>query len=205
MYRHFFKRIIDFTAAFFGLLILSPLIVVVAGAIYFATKSNPIFFQPRPGLHNRVFRIMKFKSMNEKKDAEGKLLSDSERLTPVGAFIRKTSLDELPQLLNVLKGDMSLIGPRPLFVRYLPYYTSREATRHDVRPGITGLAQVRGRNFLKWDDRLELDAQYVETLSLVNDIKILLETLKSVISRKDIEIIPGNLGFPLDIERQNKK
>ena len=142
--------------------------------------------------------------MSDAKDESGSLLSDAERLTKAGAFIRKTSLDEIPQLINVIKGDMSLIGPRPLLVRYLPYYNQREATRHNVRPGITGLAQVNGRNFLDWDSRLELDAQYVESISLIKDIKIVFLTIKNVIQRKDIAVIPGAIGKPLDIERAIK-
>lgn len=148
-----------------------------------------------------IFKIIKFKTMNDAKDREGNLLPDAERLTKIGAFIRKTSLDEMPQLLNVIKGDMSLIGPRPLLVRYLPFYTERESIRHTVRPGITGLAQVNGRNFLDWNKRLELDAQYVENISFINDIKIALLTIKNVVARKDIAVVPGAIGKPLDIER----
>jgi lipopolysaccharide/colanic/teichoic acid biosynthesis glycosyltransferase len=173
--------------------------------LYFANQGKPFFFQERPGLNERIFKIIKFKSMNDKKDKEGNLLSDAERLTKVGAFVRKTSLDEIPQLINVLKGDMSLIGPRPLLVRYLPYYSKREKLRHTVRPGITGLAQVNGRNFLMWDERLEMDVQYVENLSFFSDMQILVKTIQGVINRKDIEIIPSKLGTTLDKERNSCK
>jgi len=158
MYKNFFKRVFDFLAAFFGLLLLSPIFIIVMIGLAFANQGKPFFFQARPGKGERVFKIIKFKSMNDKKDANGNLLSDAERLTPVGAFVRKTSLDEIPQLINILKGDMSLIGPRPLLVAYLPFYTDREKLRHTVRPGITGLAQVNGRNTINWDERLALDA-----------------------------------------------
>lgn len=201
MYKNYIKRIFDFFAAFFGLLLLSPIFLVVMIALCFANQGKPFFFQERPGLNEKIFKIIKFKSMNDKKDKDGNLLSDAERLTPVGAFVRKTSLDEIPQLINVLKGDMSLIGPRPLLVQYLPYYTEREKLRHTVRPGITGFAQVNGRNTVNWDSRLEMDAQYVESLSFSNDIKILIETVKNVINRKDIVIIPGDTLTTLDKHR----
>jgi lipopolysaccharide/colanic/teichoic acid biosynthesis glycosyltransferase len=205
MYKNYFKRLFDFLAAFFGLLLLSPIFIIVMIGLYFANQGKPFFFQERPGLNERIFKIIKFKSMNDKKDKEGNLLSDAERLTKVGAFVRKTSLDEIPQLINVLKGDMSLIGPRPLLVRYLPYYSKREKLRHTVRPGITGLAQVNGRNFLMWDERLEMDVQYVENLSFFSDMQILVKTIQGVINRKDIEIIPSKLGTTLDKERNSCK
>src|SRR5690554_542391 len=144
MYKNYFKRLFDFTAAFFGLLLLSPIFIVITIALYFANQGKPFFFQARPGKVERIFKIVKFKTMNEKKDAQGNLLPDAERLTPIGAFVRKTSLDEIPQLINVLKGDMSLIGPRPLLVQYLPLYNEEQKRRHEVRPGITGWAQVNG-------------------------------------------------------------
>src|SRR5690606_34027957 len=201
MYKNFFKRLIDFVAAFCGLVLLSPIFIIVMVGLFFANGGKPFFFQARPGKGERIFRIIKFKSMNDKRDAEGNLLPDAERLTPMGAFVRKTSLDEIPQLINVLKGDMSLIGPRPLLVQYLPYYTERESLRHTVRPGITGFAQVNGRNTVNWDSRLEMDAQYVESLSFSNDIKLLIETVKNVINRKDIVIIPGDTLTTLDQHR----
>lgn len=203
-YKVFFKRLLDLVASIIVFIVLSPVFLAVMILLSLANKGSPFFFQERPGRNEKIFKIIKFKTMNDAKDLKGNLLSDAERLTKVGSFIRKTSLDEIPQLINVIKGDMSLIGPRPLFVRYLPYYTNREALRHSVRPGITGLAQVNGRNFLDWDSRLELDAHYVENISLVNDLKIALLTIKNVIARKDIAVIPGTIGKPLDIERLKK-
>lgn len=204
MYQNYIKRLFDFTIALIGLICLSPLILVVTIGLYFANQGKPFFFQARPGLNEKIFHIIKFKSMNDKKDLNGNLLPDADRLTPVGAFVRKTSLDEIPQLINVLKGDMSIIGPRPLLVQYLPYYTQREKLRHTVRPGITGLAQVNGRNFLMWDERLELDAKYVESISFNKDFKILLLTISGVIKRDNIEIIPSKLGTTLDKYRSLK-
>ena len=204
MYKNYLKRVFDFLAALFGLLILSPIFIVVTIALYFANQGKPFFFQARPGKDERIFNIIKFKSMNDKKDAQGNLLPDAERLTKAGSFVRKTSLDEIPQLINVLKGDMSLIGPRPLLVHYLPYYTERENLRHTVRPGITGYAQVNGRNTVNWDERLEMDAQYVENLSFSNDLKIFIQTIQNVINRKDIVIIPGKLYTTLDKHRKNE-
>ena len=203
MYKNFFKRIIDFSLAFIGFLVISPIFIIVTICLFIANNGRPFFFQERPGLNEKVFKIIKFKSMNDKRDAEGNLLADAIRLTPVGAFVRKTSLDEIPQLLNVIKGDMSLIGPRPLFVRYLPYYTEREKLRHTVRPGITGWAQVNGRNTVNWDERLEMDAQYVENLSFHRDLKILWLTVQNVINRKDIVIIPGEMYTTLDKHRSD--
>ena len=173
---------------------------VVTVGLWFANGGKPFFYQLRPGKGERIFKIIKFKTMNDRRDANGQLLPDAERLTKIGTFVRKTSLDEIPQLLNVLKGDMSLIGPRPLLVKYLPYYSKREQLRHTVRPGITGLAQVNGRNKLNWDDRLELDAQYVENLSFLLDIKILFRTIINVLLRKDIAV-----GYiDLDDYRKNR-
>lgn len=204
MYKTYFKRLFDFLAAFFGLLLLSPVFILVTIALYFANQGKPFFFQARPGKDERIFNIIKFKSMNDKKDAQGNLLPDAKRLTKAGSFVRKTSLDEIPQLINVLKGDMSLIGPRPLLVHYLPYYTERENLRHTVRPGITGYAQVNGRNTVNWDERLEMDVQYVENLSFLNDVKILIQTIQNVINRKDIVIIPGDTLTTLDKYRNKK-
>ena len=201
MYRLFGKRLLDLVVASTGFIVLSPIFLLVIVLLFIANKGSPFFFQKRPGKDEKIFSIIKFKTMNDAKDNQGNFLPDAQRLTKVGSFIRKTSLDEIPQLLNVIKGDMSLIGPRPLFVRYLPYYTDREAKRHSVRPGITGLAQVNGRNFLDWDSRLELDVKYVESISFLNDIKIALLTVRNVITRKDIAVVPGAIGKPLDIER----
>lgn len=203
MYKNYIKRILDFTLALTGLIFLSPIFIIVTLGLYVVNQGKPFFLQERPGKDERIFKIIKFKSMNDKTDANGNLLPDADRLTPMGAFVRKTSLDEIPQLINVLKGDMSLIGPRPLLVRYLPYYTEREKLRHTVRPGITGWAQVNGRNTINWDERLELDVQYVENLSFTQDLTIILKTIQNVISRKDIVVIPGELFTTLDNYRKN--
>jgi undecaprenyl phosphate N,N'-diacetylbacillosamine 1-phosphate transferase len=180
MYNSFFKRFIDCIAASFGLLLLSPIIIVATAGLYFSNQGKPFFFQLRPGLYGKIFKIFKFKTMNDKKDAEGNLLSDEERLTKIGKFVRKTSLDEIPQLLNVIKGEMSLVGPRPLLPEYLPLYDVNQARRHDVKPGITGWAQVNGRNAISWQQKFEYDVWYVEHLSFGLDIKILFLTLKKV-------------------------
>ncbi|MFK8268205.1 sugar transferase [Capnocytophaga cynodegmi] len=203
MYKNYIKRLIDVFAALFGLILLSPIFIIVMIGLFFANNGKPFFFQKRPGLHNRVFDIIKFKTMNDKRDSNGKLLPDAERLTKIGSFVRKTSLDEIPQLINVLKGDMSLIGPRPLLVKYLPYYTEREKLRHTVRPGITGLAQVNGRNNVSWDHRLEMDVRYVEEISFANDLQILLKTIQKVVSQKDI-IVATYESNDLDILRSSK-
>ena len=186
MYKAYFKRIFDFLAAFFGFLLLSPIFIIVTIGLYFANQGKPFFFQTRPGKNEKLFRIVKFKTMHDKTDAEGNLLSDAERLTRIGRFVRKTSLDEIPQLLNVLKGDMSLIGPRPLLVQYLPLYNAEQKKRHNVRPGITGWAQVNGRNAITWKRKFELDIWYVDHISFILDIKILFLTIKKVFVREGI-------------------
>lgn len=188
------------------LIVLSPLLLVVTVWLHFANKGAGAFFtQERPGKNERIFKLYKFKSMTDERDAEGNLLPDGKRLTPVGRFIRKTSLDELPQLWNVLKGDMSFIGPRPLLVQYLPYYSDRERKRHCVLPGISGLAQVSGRNSISWDEQLELDVYYVENISFLLDLRICLTTIKKVLSQESVAVIPGDVGEPLDKERENHK
>lgn len=186
MYKSFFKRVFDFLAAFFGLLVLSPVFIVVLVGLFVANQGKPFFFQVRPGKGERIFKIIKFKTMNDKKDTNGNLLSDAERLTKIGSFVRKTSLDEIPQLINVFKGDMSLIGPRPLLVHYLPLYDEIQKRRHEVRPGITGWAQVNGRNAISWQQKFALDVWYVDHVSLRLDIKILFLTLKKVFVREGI-------------------
>lgn len=186
MYKLFFKRILDFMLALIGLIVLSPLFIFVAIALCFANQGKPFFFQLRPGLNGVIFKIIKFKTMNDKKDALGNLLPDAERLTKTGSFVRKTSLDEIPQLLNVLKGDMSLIGPRPLLPEYLPLYNETQKRRHEVRPGITGWAQVNGRNAIGWSQKFELDVWYVEHLSFILDVRIFFKTFKKVITTKEI-------------------
>ena len=172
--------------------------------LHFANKgAGAFFFQERPGKDEKIFKVIKFKSMTDERDAEGNLLPDAQRLTKVGAFVRKTSIDELPQLINVLKGDMALIGPRPLLPEYLPYYTERERLRHTVRPGITGWAQVNGRNNCGWNKKLEYDAYYVENLSLSMDIRVIFRTMKNVISGKDVNVIPGLKASKLNVERKD--
>ena len=186
MYKHFFKRIFDFAAALIGILILSPIFIVVMLFLAVANDGKPFFIQPRPGKSGKIFHIIKFKTMNDKKDADGNLLSDEIRLTKVGSFVRKTSLDEIPQLLNVLIGDMSLIGPRPLLTQYLHLYSEFQNRRHEVRPGITGWAQVNGRNAISWDKKFELDVWYVDHGSLAVDLKILMMTVKKVLKSEGI-------------------
>ena len=186
MYKIFFKRFVDFITAFLGLLILSPVFVIVTIGLYFANGGKPFFFQARPGLKEKIFKIIKFKTMNDKKDVNGNLLSDAERLTQIGAFVRKTSLDEIPQLINVLKGDMSLIGPRPLLPQYLPLYNEIQKRRHEVRPGITGWAQVNGRNAISWKKKFELDVWYVDHVSFSTDCRVFFATFKKVFKSEGI-------------------
>ena len=180
MYKYFFKRIIDFLAALIGMLLLSPIFIFVWIGLLIANQGKPFFIQPRPGKNGVVFKIIKFKTMNDKKDSDGNLLSDAERLTSIGKFVRKTSLDEIPQLINVIKGDMSLIGPRPLLTQYVSLYSDFQNRRHEVKPGITGWAQVNGRNAISWDKKFELDVWYVDNISFVLDIKIIFLTIKKV-------------------------
>lgn len=186
MYRHFFKRVIDFSGAFIGLLLLSPVLLTVSIFLYFANDGKPFFFQLRPGKNGKIFRIVKFKTMNDKKDADGNLLPDEFRLTKAGKFVRKTSLDEIPQLINVLKGDMSLIGPRPLLTGYLHLYNEFQNRRHEVKPGITGWAQVNGRNAISWDKKFEYDVWYVDHISFGLDCKIFFKTIRKVIKSEGI-------------------
>ncbi|SFR48457.1 Sugar transferase involved in LPS biosynthesis (colanic, teichoic acid) [Robiginitalea myxolifaciens] len=205
MYRKYFKRLIDLLISASMLLILSPILLLISILLYFANSGSVFFRQERPGKGEKIFRIIKFKTMNDKRDGEGKLLPDSKRLTPVGRIIRKTSLDEVPQLINVFKGDMSLIGPRPLLPKYLPFYTEKERLRHTVLPGITGLAQVSGRNLLDWDERLQKDAEYVEKLSFPLDIKIIIQTVINVIRSKDNVADPSSIMLDLDEQRGQAK
>lgn len=170
------------------LTLLSPIFILLTVLLYIFNDGQVFFLQKRPGKNERIFSIIKFKTMNDKKDAEGNLLPDGERLTPVGKIVRKTSMDEIPQLINILKGDMSLIGPRPLLIQYLPVYTDREKRRHSVLPGITGLSQVSGRNNLGWDERLSMDVEYVKNMSFLLDLKIFLKTIKNVITSKDVAV-----------------
>ena len=186
MYKIFFKRFVDFITAFLGLLILSPVFIIVTIGLYFANDGKPFFFQARPGLKEKSLISLSFKTMNDKKDIDGNLLSDAERLTPIGSFVRKTSLDELPQLINVLKGEMSLIGPRPLLSQYLSLYNHTQKRRHEVRPGITGWAQINGRNTISWTKKFELDVWYVDNLSFMTDLKVFLMTFKKVFKSEGI-------------------
>lgn len=187
MYKHFFKRVIDFTIALVALLIISPILLVVTIWLHFANKgAGAFFFQERPGLHGKIFKVIKFKTMTDERDAEGNLLPDAARLTKVGKFVRSTSIDELPQLVNVLKGDMALIGPRPLLVQYLPLYSPEQARRHDVRPGISGWAQCHGRNAISWTEKFKLDVWYVDHCSLWTDLQVIFITIKKVLCRADI-------------------
>ncbi len=186
MYKGFFKRFIDFTASFLSLLVLSPIFLLTIIALFFANRGKVFFLQARPGKNNRIFTIIKFKTMNDLKDKNGELLPDEKRLTAIGNFVRKASLDEIPQLINVLKGDMSLIGPRPLLVQYLPLYNAHQKRRHEVRPGITGWAQINGRNAISWKEKFDFDVWYVDHLSFFLDVKIVLLTLKKVFIREGI-------------------
>ncbi|MBY0486850.1 MAG: sugar transferase [Flavobacteriaceae bacterium] len=186
MYSSIIKPFFDFLFALFGLIFLSPVFLLVAVFLYFANDGKPFFFQLRPGKNGKIFKIVKFKTMNDKRDSTGALLPDAARLTKIGAFVRKTSLDELPQLLNVLKGDMSLIGPRPLLTTYLHLYNDFQNRRHEVKPGITGWAQVNGRNAISWDKKFEYDVWYVANISFILDVKILFKTVLKVIKSDGI-------------------
>lgn len=186
MYKSFFKKILDFLVALIGLLLLSPVFIIVTIGLFFANNGKPFFFQTRPGKNEKLFKIVKFKTMNDKKDTYGNLLSDEQRLTNIGSFVRKTSLDEIPQLLNVLKGDMSLIGPRPLLVSYLSLYNDFQKQRHNVKPGITGWAQINGRNAISWEQKFEYDVWYVANCSFSLDVKILFLTVKKVFIKEGI-------------------
>lgn len=186
MYRTFGKRIVDLAIALTGLILLFPLLLFIFVLLFFHFKGNPFFFQPRPGYNEKIFRIIKFKTMRNARDRYGELLPDAERITKIGAFIRKTSLDELPQLINVLIGEMGLVGPRPLLIEYLPLYHPNHRKRHNVRPGITGWAQVNGRNEISWENKFELDLWYIENHSAALDLKILLLTVLRLLNRRDV-------------------
>ena len=187
MYKHFLKRVLDFVIALTALAVIWPLLAVVALWLHFANRGAGAFFtQERPGKDGKIFKVLKFKTMTDARDASGNLLPDAQRLTRVGRFVRSTSLDELPQLVNVLKGDMALIGPRPLLVQYLPLYSPRQARRHEVRPGITGWAQCHGRNAISWHEKFELDVWYVDHVSFWTDLKVVFITVKKVLGREDI-------------------
>lgn len=186
MYESYYKRLLDFLFASFGIVVLSPVFLATMVALYYSNNGKPFFIQERPGKDEKIFRLIKFKTMNDKKDAEGNLLPMGERITPLGSFLRKTSLDEIPQLLNVIKGDMSLIGPRPLLKEYLPMYSTRQKLRHSVKPGITGWAQVNGRNQVSWKDKFEMDIWYVNNISFKLDTIIFFKTIKKIITKSDV-------------------
>ena len=187
MYRHFFKRFFDFCISLVGLIVISPVLLVVTIWLHFANKGAGAFFlQDRPGKGGKIFKVIKFKTMTDERDADGNLLPDERRLTAIGRFIRSASIDELPQLINVLKGDMALIGPRPLLPQYLPLYSAEQARRHEVRPGISGWAQCHGRNAISWQEKFKLDVWYVDHVSLWTDIQVIFITIKNVLGRKDI-------------------
>lgn len=186
MYANFFKRVMDFVLSLLALTVLSPILVLLAIIGAFAMKGNPFFTQARPGKNEKIFKLIKFRTMTCERDADGNFLPDDVRLTKYGKFLRKTSLDELPELINILIGDMSIVGPRPLLVQYLPLYNERQKHRHDVRPGLTGLAQVKGRNGISFEERFELDLEYIKNMSLKNDILIIFETVFTVLKREGI-------------------
>lgn len=209
MYKHFFKRFFDFWISLIALIVLSPILIIITLWLTIANKGAGAFFtQERPGKDEKIFKVIKFKSMTDERDADGNLLPDAQRLTKVGRFVRSTSIDELPQLINVLKGDMALIGPRPLLVKYLPLYSPEQARRHEVRPGITGWAQVNGRNLCKLSKKFEYDVWYVNNISMALDIKIFFLTIKKIIMRHDVGEGAGNmsevddLGFKEQLQKQ---
>ena len=192
MYKNFFKRFFDFIISLIALILIGWFLIVIAIWLHFANKgAGAFFYQERPGKDEKIFKVIKFKSMTDEMDADGKLLPEAQRLTKVGAFIRKFSIDELPQLINVLKGDMAFIGPRPLLPKYLPLYSEEQHRRHDVRPGISGWAQVHGRNNITWTEKFKLDVWYVDHVSLWVDIKVIFLTIKNVLASKDIVLTTG--------------
>ena len=205
MYAKFLKRLFGFLLSLGMLTVLSPLLLVLTITGAAAMKGNPFFTQARPGRHEKIFRLIKFRSMTNEKGPDGKLLPDSQRLKPYGRFLRASSLDELPELFNILLGQMALVGPRPLLVQYLPYYTEEEKHRHDVRPGLTGLAQVKGRNRIGWDERLAYDAEYVRNITFTGDLRIVLETFRKVFTREDLAVDTDTAETYLDEERKERR
>jgi undecaprenyl phosphate N,N'-diacetylbacillosamine 1-phosphate transferase len=202
LYKHLLKPAIDRISALLLLVIASPVFTLLTILLYIENDGKPFFLQKRPGLNGKVFTLIKFKTMNDRKDAFGQLLPDAYRLTKVGSFVRKTSLDEIPQLISVLIGDMSLIGPRPLLIKYMDYYSESEKRRHSVKPGITGLAQVNGRNTLNWTDRLAYDVHYADNLGFWMDVSIVIKTVKNVFTGKDIVVDPESIMLNFDDERR---
>ena len=203
MYAKYIKRILDFILSLLALIVLSPIMLIIYILVRIKLGKPAIFKQKRPGKDEKIFKLYKFRTMTDEKDEEGKLLPDEKRLTKFGKFLRSTSLDELPELINIIKGDMAIVGPRPLLVKYLPYYTEEERHRHDVRPGLTGLAQVSGRNLIDWKDRFKRDIEYTNVISFIVDLKIILHTVKSVFGRENI-VVPSE-RHDLDVVRKKEK
>lgn len=204
MYKKYIKRILDIALSLVGLIVLSPIILLISFIIKYSLKMPIIFKQKRIGLKGKIFTIYKFATMLELKEKNGKNLPDSKRLTSFGRFLRNYSLDEIPELINIIKGDMSIVGPRPLIIRYMPYFTEEEEKRHLVRPGLTGIAQIRGRNILKWEDRLKLDVKYIEKITFIEDLKIILKTIKKVLIKEGVVIRDKNKLKDFDEERREK-
>ena len=202
IYRNILKRPMDFILSLIAIIVLSPVFIIVGVLVRFKLGSPVLFKQQRPGMNEKIFTMYKFRTMTGEKDENGELLPDSVRLTKFGRILRSTSLDELPELFNILKGDMSIVGPRPLLIRYLPYYTIDERKRHEVRPGLTGLSQVNGRNLLDWDKRLSLDVEYVKEMTIMLDLRIILRTILKVVKRQDIAVGSQHIMASLDIERK---
>lgn len=202
MYKKYIKRLLDIILSLFAIIISSPLFIIIGILVLIFLGRPAIFKQKRPGKNEKIFTLYKFRTMTSKKDKDGNLLPDEQRLTKFGKFLRKTSLDEIPEFINILKGDMSFIGPRPLLVEYLQYYTEEEHHRHDVRPGLTGLAQVNGRNLLNWNDRFKKDIEYIDNLTFKMDIKIIFKTIKVVLSKKGINDNNGEIMKKLNEERK---
>lgn len=186
MYARFFKRLLDFVLSLCAIVVLSPLFLVLIVVGFISMKGNPFFVQERPGYHEKIFKLLKFRSMNMKRDADGNLLPDIQRITDYGRFLRNSSLDELPELFNILAGHMAIVGPRPLLVKYLPLYSEEQRHRHDVRPGLTGLAQVHGRNCITWEDRFKLDVQYARNITFMGDVRIIIDTVLAVLRHEGI-------------------
>ena len=205
MYANGFKRLLDFLLSAAGVVILSPLIMALTGIGAVMMKGNPFFTQARPGRREKIFRLVKFRTMTNGRGPDGKLLPDAERLNGYGRFLRASSLDELPELFNILAGQMALVGPRPLLVQYLPWYTEEERHRHDVRPGLTGLAQVKGRNRIGWDERLAYDVEYVRNITFTGDLRIVLETFRKVFTREGLAVDTDTAETYLDEERKERR
>lgn len=204
MYAKYIKRILDLILSLMALIVLMPLMIIIGILVRINLGSPIIFKQKRPGKNEKIFTLYKFRTMTDKRDIDGNLLPDEYRLTKFGKFLRSTSLDELPELINIIKGDMAIVGPRPLLVEYLPYYTEEEKHRHDVRPGLTGLAQVNGRNLLEWDERFKKDLEYINSISVKNDLFIIFRTIINVIKRKDIAVGREHNMLSLNKEREYK-